>query len=158
MLLSLETKGLLTFVLSYRGNTALNSTMVPAAAETPTNVHTSTQTTAYKILDAILDDFGLQRNSHGSSVKFVGEVPGFSAKFNDNINLSLIGAIPSLANAVAATQIYEARGGQSQTIEVDLRKAHNYLDPDTGMTPTINGQVSIQIDPEKAQSIGCQAD
>jgi hypothetical protein len=132
--------------------------MVPASAETPTNVQTSTQTTAYKILDMMLDDCSGQRNSHGSSVKFVGEFPGFRAKFNDKINLSLIGAIPSLANAVAATQRYKARGGLSQTIEVDLRKVHNHLNPDTGMTPTINGQVSIQIDPTNAQSIGCQAD
>jgi hypothetical protein len=46
-----------------------------------------------------------------------------------------------LANAVAATQIYEARGGPPQKIQADLRKGHNYIDPDTGMTPTINGQV-----------------
>ena len=46
----------------------------------------------------------------------------------------------AVANAVAATQIYEARGGKPQDIEVDLSRGHNYLDADTGMTPTLNGQ------------------
>lgn len=97
---------------------------------------------AFSLLDTILDDFGVQRLSHGSSVEFVGDVPRPNTANNEHINLSLVGAIPPLANAVVATQIYEARGGRPQKIEVDLRRSHNYLDPDTGMTPTINGQVS----------------
>jgi hypothetical protein len=92
-------------------------------------------------LDTILTDFGLSRKEHGTSINFVGEIPAVSATSSQKIDLSLIGTIPALANAVAATQIYEARGGASQTIEVDLRRGHNYIDPDIGMTPSINGQV-----------------
>lgn len=98
---------------------------------------------AYKALDTILAEFGLQRRSDGSTVKFTGQIPAMGVTMSEKINLPLIGAIPALANAVVATQIYEARGGSPQTIDVDLRKSHNYLDPDTGMTPTLNGQVSI---------------
>lgn len=96
---------------------------------------------ALDTLDDILKDFGLRRETRGSRVELIGELPSLQATKSDKINLSLIGSIPALANAVAASQIYEARGGQTQTIRVDLSRGHNYLDPDTGMTPTINGQV-----------------
>jgi hypothetical protein len=96
-------------------------------------------------LDTILKDFGLERKENGSSIKFVGEIPDATATSSQKIDLSLIGTIPSLANAIAATQIYEARGGARQTIEVDLRRGHNYIDPDIGMTPSINGQVCRAI-------------
>jgi hypothetical protein len=98
-------------------------------------------TIALRALDTILRDFGLERKLDGSDVAFVGEIPAASATSSQHIDLSLIGTIPSLANALAATQIYEARGGRKQTVEVDLRRGHNYIDPDIGMTPSINGQV-----------------
>lgn len=101
----------------------------------------TSHTTALELLDTILKDFGLRREPHGSCIKFVGGIPGMHGTKSENINLTLLGTVPALANAIAATQIYEARGGKAQTIEVDLRKGHNYLDPDTGMTPTVNGQV-----------------
>lgn len=100
---------------------------------------------AFLALDTVLQDFGLSRAENGSSVTFIGGVPPARETESHNINLSLVGAIPALANAIAATQIFEARGGQPQTIQVDLRKSHNYLDPDTGMTPTLNGQVGIVV-------------
>jgi hypothetical protein len=96
---------------------------------------------ALKALDTILADFGLEQKADGSAVKFVGEIPAVERTKSQKIDLSLIGTIPALANAVAATQIFEARGGEKQTIEVDLRRGHNYIDPDIGMTPSINGQV-----------------
>jgi hypothetical protein len=92
-------------------------------------------------LDTILADFGLARKKNGSNIDFVGEIPAASETSSQKIDLSAIGTIPALANAVAASQIYEARGGAKQTIEVDLRRGHNYIDPDIGMTPSINGQV-----------------
>lgn len=100
---------------------------------------------AFTVLDAILEDFGIQRHNNGSSVEFRGDVPAPRTTMSEQVNLTLVGAIPALANAIVATQIYEARGGLPQRIEVDLRKAHNYLDPDTGMTPTLNGQVCVSI-------------
>ena len=87
----------------------------------------------------------------------MGGIPALSSTNSENICLSLIGAIPALANAVAATQINEARGGKSQTIEIDLRRGHNYIDPDIGMTPSINGQVIClqlhQFNPPKVPDI-----
>jgi hypothetical protein len=94
-------------------------------------------------LDTILHDFGVSRKPDGSTISFVGEIPSAAETKSHKINLSLIGTIPSLANAVLATQIYEARGGRRQNIEVDLRRGHNYIDPDIGMTPSINGQVRM---------------
>jgi hypothetical protein len=96
---------------------------------------------ALSVLDEILRDFGLSRHKTGSSVSFVGSIPSLASTKSQRINLSLIGSIPALANAVAATQIYEARGGEPQHVEIDLRRGHNYIDPDIGMTPTVNGQV-----------------
>lgn len=100
---------------------------------------------ALAALDTILADFGLEQKPDGSSVRFVGELPAVDKTNSQSINLSLIGSIPALANAVAATQIFEARGGKTQAIEVDLRRGHNYIDPDIGMTPSINGQVSLMM-------------
>ena len=93
-------------------------------------------------LSEILEDFGISRSNGGSSVSFVGSIPALDSTKSQRINLSLIGSIPALANAVAATQIYEARGGETQNVEIDLRRGHNYIDPDIGMTPTVNGQVT----------------
>lgn len=101
----------------------------------------NSQRIALQSLDDILHDFGLSRKPDGSQIHFVGAIPALSSTNSEKINLSLIGAIPALANAVAATQINEARGGERQTIEIDLRRGHNYIDPDIGMTPSINGQV-----------------
>jgi hypothetical protein len=103
----------------------------------------TSQGIALQSLDEALRDFGLSRKSDGSQIRFVGGIPALSSTKSEKINLSLIGAIPALANAVAATQIYEARGGEKQTIEIDLRRGHNYIDPDIGMTPSINGQVNL---------------
>jgi hypothetical protein len=103
----------------------------------PSESHTYT----LQKLDTILTDFGLSRKEDGSNVDFVGEIPAASTTSSQKIDLSLIGTIPALANAIAATQIFEARGGEKQSIEVDLRRGHNYIDPDIGMTPSINGQV-----------------
>lgn len=94
-----------------------------------------------KVLDDVLRDFGLTRNNSKSRVELVGSIPATRETKSEHINMSLTGAVPSLANAIAATQIFEARGGQPQSITVDLQRSHNYLDPDIGMTPTINGQV-----------------
>jgi len=102
------------------------------------------QRIATEALDEILADFGLSRRPNGSPVSFIGEIPALKETKSQKINLSLIGSIPAGANALAATQIYEARGGQPQNIELDLRRGHNYIDPDIGMTPTINGQVCLQ--------------
>jgi len=101
-----------------------------------------THEVVFSVLDTVLGDFGLRRKEHGSHVELIGDVPGVQAGVVDQkLSLSLTGTVPALANAIAATQIYEARGGSPQKIQVDLRKGHNYLDPDTGMTPTLNGQV-----------------
>ena len=101
----------------------------------------NSQRIASQTLNEILQDFGVTRRINGSSITFVGEIPDLKETKSQKINLSLIGSIPAVANALVATQIYEARGGQPQTIELDLRRGHNYIDPDIGMTPTINGQV-----------------
>ena len=103
---------------------------------------TPSQAETLEVLDTILGDFALHRDSHGSVVDFTGDRPKPSTVKGDKLDLTLIGAVPALANAVAATQIYEARGGRPQKIEVDLRRGHNYIDSDIGTTPTINGQVS----------------
>ncbi|KAF2665907.1 CoA-transferase family III [Microthyrium microscopicum] len=95
---------------------------------------------ALNVLDEVLEDFGLSRKANGTTILFTGDIPSQESTKSQIINLSLIGSIPALANAVAATQIYEARGGQAQNIDIDLRRGHNYIDPDIGMTPTINGQ------------------
>lgn len=94
-----------------------------------------------ELLDKILKDFGLSHSNGKSTIELQGALPDIEQTKSQNIHMSLIGAIPSLANAVAATQIYEARGGEPQTIAIELQRSHNYLDPDIGMTPTLNGQV-----------------
>lgn len=93
------------------------------------------------MLDEVLEDFGLARSNVGSQVELQGAIPAAHETSSQHINMTLTGAIPSLANAIVATQIFEARGGAAQKISVDLQRSHNYLDPDIGMTPTINGQV-----------------
>lgn len=94
-----------------------------------------------EILDTILNDFGLSRSNGSSRIELQGQIPAARETNSEHIDMSLTGAIPSLANAIAASQIFEARGGKAQTISVDLQRAHNYLNPDIGMTPKINGQV-----------------
>ncbi|KAF2174289.1 hypothetical protein M409DRAFT_16552 [Zasmidium cellare ATCC 36951] len=93
-----------------------------------------------EILDTILNDFGVSRANGRSTVELRGALPNIEQTKSQHINMSLIGAVPSLANAIVATQIFEARGGDPQTIAIELQRSHNYLDPDIGMTPTINGQ------------------
>ena len=96
-----------------------------------------------RLLDSILDDFGISRADGRSEIRLVGTIPDTQHTNSQHINMTLVGAVPSLANAVVACQIFEARGGEAQSITVDLRRSHNYLDPDIGMTPTINSQVGI---------------
>src|ERR1700744_1817099 len=98
---------------------------------------------ATQALDEILSDFGLARTTTGSRVVFENEIPALTSTKSQNINLSLIGSIPATANALAATQIFEARGGRPQEVKIDLARGHNYIDPDIGMTPTVNGQVRL---------------
>lgn len=97
---------------------------------------------AYQTLTDILQDFGVAPpvDGEGPEIVFTGAIPPSDLTKSEKINLSLIGTIPSLANAVVAAQIFQARGGARQRIEVDLRRGHNYIDPDIGMTPTLNGQ------------------
>lgn len=105
---------------------------------------TISHATTLKALDAILHDFGLERSNGKSCIELRGSIPALEQTKSRHINMSLVGAVPALANAIAATQIFEARGGEPQTIAIDLQRSHNYLDPDIGMTPTINGQVVLQ--------------
>ncbi|KAK5414659.1 hypothetical protein LTR06_004474 [Exophiala xenobiotica] len=102
----------------------------------------SSQQIAHQTLRDVLEDFGIPEttSTHGPDVVFTGAIPAYSTTQSEKINLTLIGTIPSTANAIAAAHIYEHRGGCRQKIEVDLRRGHNYIDPDIGMTPTINGQ------------------
>jgi hypothetical protein len=102
----------------------------------------STTLDASEALYSILDDFSIPRptSTSGPEVIFIGSTPPPEQTQSQKINLSLIGAIPSLANAVAAAQIFVARGGARQSVSVDLRRGHNYIDPDIGMTPSLNGQ------------------
>lgn len=106
---------------------------------------------AHQIAEAtlrdILTDFdiSLPTSTSGPEVVFNGTIPPPEATHSEKINLSLVGTVPALANAITAAQIFEARGGSRQRIEVDLRRGHNYIDPDIGMTPTINGQ-EITVD------------
>ena len=107
----------------------------------------TSQQIVHRTLANILLDFDISAPSAGKGPRIVltGAIPPPTKTRPENINLSLIGTIPSLANAVTAAQIFEARGGASQDVEVDLRRGHNYIDPDIGMTPAINGQ-EIPID------------
>jgi hypothetical protein len=98
-------------------------------------------TIAQNALREILEDFNLSPGT--SQVTFIGDIPSPSATKSHQINLSLIGTTPALANAVVAAQIYESRSGKPQTISVDLSRGHNYIDPDIGMTPTTNGQETV---------------
>lgn len=93
-------------------------------------------------MNDILDEFDiyLPNTNEGPEVLFTGAIPPPAATHSQKLNLSLVGSIPALANAVAAAQIFEARGGARQTVTIDLRRGHNYIDPGIGMTPTINGQ------------------
>lgn len=100
---------------------------------------------AMKTFDNILHDFGLSQNNGKSVARLHGPIPAAEQTDSQQLNLSLVGSLPSLANALAASQIYELRGGAPQDVSVDGARGHNYLDPDVGMTPTINGQVSPAI-------------
>ncbi|KPI38406.1 Acetyl-CoA:oxalate CoA-transferase [Cyphellophora attinorum] len=102
----------------------------------------STHEAAYQTLEDILQEFDVskQEGAASSNVRFEGDIPHPNTTHSQNLNLTLVGCIPALANAVAAAEILEARGGPRQTITADLRRGHNYIDPGIGMTPTINGQ------------------
>ncbi|TID15664.1 hypothetical protein E6O75_ATG07992 [Venturia nashicola] len=104
---------------------------------------------ADKTLTAILADFGLdkeqERRKFGSKVNFVGQIPSVEKTGSEKINLSLVGAVPAAANALAASWIFEGRGGGEQVVDVDVGRGHNYIDPDVGMTPSLNGQ-EITVD------------
>ncbi len=97
---------------------------------------------ARKILSALLDDFDVVQTGKGSEIVFQGDLPALKSTESEKLLLSLVGALPSAANALVAAQIFELRGGLPQNIKIDLRKGHNYIDPNIGMTPTINGQVT----------------
>lgn len=93
---------------------------------------------ALEALGGYLSEFGITLPE--GAVSFVGGIPPPEQTHSEKFNLSLIGAVPSVANAAVAAQIFEARGGAPQKIEADLRRGHNYIDPDIGMTPSLNGQ------------------
>ena len=97
---------------------------------------------AEQALGDILGEFRIPRptREHGPRIQFTGTIPPLLETQSDKVCLSLVGAIPALACAVTAAHILEARGGARQTIEVDLSRGHNYIDPDIGMTPSLNGQ------------------
>ncbi|KAF9895242.1 hypothetical protein FE257_000144 [Aspergillus nanangensis] len=97
---------------------------------------------AFTTLADILADFQipLPSTTNGPEIILTGEIPSPELTKSQRINLTLIGAIPALANAVVAATIFEARGGSRQRVEIDLRRGHNYIDPDIGMTPSLNGQ------------------
>lgn len=93
---------------------------------------------ALQSLETYVSEFGVALPA--GAVSFVGSIPPPRQTRSEKLNLSLIGTIPSAANAAIAAQIFEARGGSPQTVEADLRRGHNYIDPDIGMTPSLNGQ------------------
>ncbi|GFF31192.1 caiB/baiF CoA-transferase family protein DDB_G0269880 [Aspergillus udagawae] len=97
---------------------------------------------AAQALNDILGDFNipLPTDGNGPRIKFTGTIPPPEQTKSEKICLSLVGGIPALACAVTAAQIFQARGGEQQTVEIDLRRGHNYIDPDIGMTPSLNGQ------------------
>lgn len=95
------------------------------------------------IFDKLLYDFGLSQTNCKSVASVQGLIPSDNHTNSQKLNLSLVGSLPSLANALAASQIYELRGGAAQDVSVDLARGHNYLDPDIGMTPSLNGQVCL---------------
>ncbi|KAH7400276.1 CoA-transferase family III domain-containing protein [Cadophora sp. MPI-SDFR-AT-0126] len=98
---------------------------------------------AYACLDKLLANFGASRENGKSTIIFTNPVsPSFHGS---KINLSLVGSIPSTACAVLASQIHESRTGQSQIITTDLSRGSSYIDPDEGMTPSLNGQ-EIPVD------------
>lgn len=106
---------------------------------------------ADQALASILTDFKLEQEQkeYASRVNFIGEVPNVANTNSQKINLSLVGAVPAAANALVAGWIFEERGilkergGRKQVVEVDVGRGHNYIDPDVGMTPSLNGQVCI---------------
>ncbi|KAK4498623.1 hypothetical protein PRZ48_011282 [Zasmidium cellare] len=108
--------------------------------EIPDAEAATSQRITLELLDTILRDFGISRSNGKSNIEIRGAIPSIEQTKSQHINMSLIGAVPSLADAIIATQIFEARGGDPQTIAIELQRSHNYLDPDIGMTPTINGQ------------------
>lgn len=105
------------------------------------NTHQSHGIAAQALSD-ILVNFNIPHptDGNGPQIKFKGTIPPPEETKSEKICLSLVGGIPALACAVTAAQIFEARGGNRQTVEIDLRRGHNYIDPDIGMTPSLNGQ------------------
>lgn len=96
------------------------------------------RTAALEALEGYLSEFGITLPP--GAVSFVGSTPPPEQTHSEVLNLSLVGAVPPVANAAVAAQIFEARGGAAQVVEADLRRGHNYIDPDVGMTPSLNGQ------------------
>ncbi|THV78571.1 hypothetical protein D6D29_07569 [Aureobasidium pullulans] len=101
---------------------------------------TSSQDVAYSALVDLLADFGLDHSQADSRIQFVDNIPPKAATKSQHIKLTLVVAILSAANALVAARIFEQRGGEPHAITIDIRKSHNYIDPDIGMTPSINGQ------------------
>ncbi|KAF3407124.1 Acetyl-CoA:oxalate CoA-transferase [Talaromyces pinophilus] len=97
---------------------------------------------AAQALSDILHDFNIPHptDENGPRIQFIGTIPPPEQTKSEKICFSLVGGIPALACAVTAAQIFEARGGDRQTVEIDLRRGHNYIDPDIGTTPSLNGQ------------------
>lgn len=102
------------------------------------NAPNKSAATALEALGGYLSEFGITLPE--DAVSFIGSIPPPEETHSEKFNLSLVGAIPSVANAVVAAQVFEARGGAPQKVEADLRRGHNYIDPDVGMTPSLNGQ------------------
>jgi hypothetical protein len=109
----------------------------------PNDAGHPSQAAAHQSLTDLLKEFDIpaqETGDAGPDVRFEGAIPAPSTTHSQKLNLTLVGSIPALANAVTAAKIFEARGGQRQTVSVDLRRGHNYIDPGVGMTPTVNGQ------------------
>ncbi|GIZ46184.1 hypothetical protein CKM354_000932200 [Cercospora kikuchii] len=107
----------------------------------PTEVSTFRQIVEQTLQD-VLDDFGIKLPSQDQhfGVDFPHPIPPPEETNSEKLNLSLVGAIPACANAIVAAAIFQGRGGGAQRVEIDLRRGHNYIDPDIGMTPSLNGQ------------------
>ncbi|CAK1361730.1 hypothetical protein CB0940_02933 [Cercospora beticola] len=107
----------------------------------PTEFLTSRQI-AEQTLQDVLNDFDIKLPSHvqNFAIDFPYPIPSPEETNSEKLNLSLVGAIPACANAIIAAAIFQARGGAAQRVGIDLRRGHNYIDPDIGMTPSLNRQ------------------
>lgn len=112
-----------------------------------TQFRTSRQIAEQTLADFLQNfDIFIPKSTGGVDVVFHSALPDPQTTESEKLNLALIGAIPAAANAVTAAEIFRCRGGPGQRVEVDLRRGHNYIDPDIGMTPTLNGQeISLDV-------------